>query len=182
LLYVCGTVGTSSAQIRLDGVRAALAGRNIHMVLAQGDWSSASGSAAVQHWLRTRITTVKACVVGAQNDTMAISARAALVSGALELKQPELMDVPVTGCDGTPAQGQACVRSHELRATVVIPSSADRAVDELASAFASGRSPEADIVLDVASFPDISSIESPKVPRATAQSFGPHSKASTARG
>jgi ABC-type sugar transport system substrate-binding protein len=179
LLYISGKVGTSSAQLRLDCVKAALAGANIQMVVAQGDWSSASGTAAVQHWLRTRITTASACAVGAQNDSMAIGARAALMSAALELKQPHLMDIPITGCDGTVAQGQACVRSRELSATVVVPSSADRAVDELASAFATGRGPTADIVLDVSSFPELPNIEPPK--NQTGRSVPPRPKAAAAR-
>jgi hypothetical protein len=110
---------------------------------------------------------------------MAIGARAALMSAALELKQPHLMDIPITGCDGTVAQGQACVRSRELSATVVVPSSADRAVDELASAFATGRGPTADIVLDVSSFPELPNIEPPK--NQTGRSVPPRPKAAAAR-
>lgn len=162
LLYIEGRADTSSAQRRLEGLRAVLAGSDVHIVVAQGDWTAASGTAAVQHWLRTRITKASDCVVCAQNDSMAIGARAALVSTALNSKRPELMDVPVTGCDGTMAQGQTCVRSKELSATIVVPSSADRAVDELAASYASGRPPTGDITLDVCSFPDLNTLERPR--------------------
>jgi ABC-type sugar transport system substrate-binding protein len=182
LLYIQGTVGTSSAQHRLEGVKAALAGLNVHLIIAQGDWSAASGTTAVQHWLRTRITTRSDCVVAAQNDSMAIGARAALVSAALELKRPELMDMPVTGCDGTVAQGQAYVRSRELCATVVIPSSADRAVNELALVFASGKVPMVDITLDVSSFPDIARIEKSTPAKPTGLPSSPRPKRASARG
>ena len=144
LLYIQGTFHTSAARLRLAGVRQSLAGLNIRTVMEQGDWSNASGSAAVQRWLRARVaTTSVSCVVGAQNDDMAMGARTTLIESAVELKQPELRDIPVTGCDGTPAQGQVWVRDKELRATVIMPATAARAVDVLAEAFESGKAPSA---------------------------------------
>jgi ABC-type sugar transport system substrate-binding protein len=182
VLYIQGTSLASSAQHRLEGVKGALAGGKVQLVISQGDWSAASGTSAVQHWLRTRIApAVSDCVVGAQNDGMAMGARAALVAAALELKRPELMDVPVTGCDGTVAQGQACVRSRELCATVVVPSSADRAVDAIAAAFASGMVPTADISMDVSSFPDVARIERSKLLKPAARSVNQRTKATLAR-
>ncbi len=181
LLYIQGTVGTSSAQQRLEGFKTALTSSGVDMVIAQGDWSAASGTAAMQHWLRTRIAKASKFVVCAQNDSMAIGARAALVAMALSSKQPELMDVPVIGCDGTVAQGQACVRSRELCATVIVPSSADRAVNELASAFATGRIPAADISLDVSSFPDTAQVEAFSHVKPAARSVNLRAKAPLAR-
>jgi ABC-type sugar transport system substrate-binding protein len=128
------------------------------MVMEQGDWTTVSGTAAAQRWLRARVaTTGSNCVVGAQNDDMAMGARAALISAALELDQPELGDIPVTGCDGTVDQGQAWVRNRDLRATVVMPPTSAKAVDVIALAFGSGKIPTSDIQIEerVYSFPEI---------------------------
>jgi ABC-type sugar transport system substrate-binding protein len=158
LLYIQGTFHTSAARMRLEGVREAISGLNVRKVMEQGDWSNASGAAAVQRWLQARVATAGSnCVVGAQNDDMAMGARAALVSAAHEMRQPELEEIPVTGCDGTVDQGRAWVKNKDLRATVVMPPTAAKAVDVLALAFGSGKIPTSDISVEepVYSFPDL---------------------------
>ncbi|MGA2450876.1 MAG: sugar ABC transporter substrate-binding protein [Polyangiaceae bacterium] len=185
LLYIQGTFLTSAARLRLAGVRETLAGLSIRSVMEQGDWSTGSGAAAVQRWLRARMaTTVKDCVVGAQNDDMAMGARAALVEAAVELKQPELSDIPVTGCDGTGSQGQVWVRDKELAATVVMPPTAAKAVEVLAQAFETGKAPPGDIEVDekARSFPDLELIGAPEPTKSAPRILNARSKALSVRG
>ncbi len=162
LLYITGAFYTSSAQLRLAAVMSELAETDIEMVIKNGDWSVASGTWAAQDWLQKACApAASGCAVGAQNDRMAVGARAALVSAAIELQRPGLLDIPVAGCDGTVAEGQACVRTGELCATVVMPSTADAAVDRLVCAWDSGEIPPAEISMEVRSFPDLSLVARP---------------------
>jgi ABC-type sugar transport system substrate-binding protein len=159
LLYITGTSGTASAELRLEGMKRELTDVEAEIVVEPGDWSMASGVSPVENWLRNRgAETATNLVVGAQNDSMAMGARSALVSAAVAMKHPELADVPVTGCDGTPTYGLELVTTRELAATVVVPPTTDRAVDELAHAFSTGRVPTADISLGVTSFPDLAEV------------------------
>jgi ABC-type sugar transport system substrate-binding protein len=159
LLYITGTAGTASTELRLEGVKRELANVDVEMVIETGDWSMGSGARATEHWLEGRgVSDAANWVVGAQNDSMAMGARSALVSAATALKRPDLLDLPVTGCDGTPSYGQALIGTGQLSATVVIPPTTGRAVDELAQAFSSGRAPTLDISLEVSSFPDLADL------------------------
>jgi ABC-type sugar transport system substrate-binding protein len=130
-----------------------IAGAPIQVVTFNSDWSAAGGESATREWLRIFAgRSLPACVVGAQNDDMAMGARKALLTGASELQRTAR--VPVTGCDGTPSYGQRLVMAGELAATVVIPPVSGRAVKEIASMLDTGRSPQAEIVVKVSSFPD----------------------------
>jgi ABC-type sugar transport system substrate-binding protein len=158
LLYITGSAGTASADQRLEGVKRELANVDVEIVVEKGDWSMSSGARATERWLEGRgASNLSHWVVGAQNDSMAMGARSALLAAAARKRQ-ELADIPVTGCDGTPTYGQVLVTSGQLAATVVIPPTADRAVDELAQSFWSGRAPGADISLEVSSFPDLADL------------------------
>lgn len=98
---------------------------------------------------------VSECVVGAQNDSMAVGARGALMEEAVTRIRPELRDVRVTGCDGSVAYGQQWVLDKQLTATVIIPPTAGRAVHEVMRALADRRPPIADISINVTSFPEL---------------------------
>jgi ABC-type sugar transport system substrate-binding protein len=152
LFYIRGTVGAASAELRLEGVQSELANTGIKMVIENGDWSVVSGERALQSRLRVPgAFTGSNWIVGAQNDLMAVGARSALLAAA-ESKRPELAEIPVTGCDGTRTYGQTMVRTRKLAATVIVPPTAERALDELAQAFLSGRAPTADVLLEATSF------------------------------
>ncbi|MGA2448684.1 MAG: substrate-binding domain-containing protein [Polyangiaceae bacterium] len=153
VFYVRGAVGAASAEMRLEGVQRELANTDIKMVIENGDWSLVSGERAIQSRLRTPgAFTGSNWIVGAQNDLMAVGARSALQAAAAELKRPELAEIPVTGCDGTRTYGQTMVRTRKLAATVVLPPTAERAIDDLAQAFSSGKTPTVDVLLEAASF------------------------------
>jgi ribose transport system substrate-binding protein len=154
LFYVQGPLSTSSARLRLAGVQAETSGSPVRMTVAGGNWSEESGFQATMSWLRSAPDrNWGACVVGAQNDTMALGAHRALQEMATAKGLAEIMKVRVTGCDGAPNYGQRFVAEKILSATVVIPLTTGRAIDELTAALDRGKAVVADVSLEVASFP-----------------------------
>jgi ABC-type sugar transport system substrate-binding protein len=148
VLYVEGPPDTSAAQERRQGMEKAIRDAGIETKMLSGDWTEASGEKAVSSWLRLK--TSEACrpdVVGAQNDAMAVGARKAILS-----LREGWSDVRFTGCDGLPEGGQHLVRSGELAATILGPTTTGPAVDLLATAL-QGRTPPAELVLEPRSFP-----------------------------
>jgi ABC-type sugar transport system substrate-binding protein len=158
LLYICGPLLTSSASLRLAGVEIVIAGSPVRMAVAAADWSEEGGLRATAGWLNERSRKWRRCVVGAQNDAMALGAREALLQEAQKRDRRELARVPVTGCDGLPSGGQRAVAEGSLTATVVVPTTAGRAVDLLRPALTAGAVPPADVVLAVTSFPDLDTL------------------------
>jgi ribose transport system substrate-binding protein len=156
LLYVHGPLSASSARLRLAGARAEITGSPLRITVAGGNWSEESGFQATMSWLRSAIDrNWGACVVGAQNDTMGLGAHRALQEMATAKNRPEIMKVRIAGCDGAPNYGQRFVAEKVLSATVVIPLTTGRAIDELASALDGGKAVVADVSLEVASFPQL---------------------------
>jgi ribose transport system substrate-binding protein len=160
LLYVQGPILTSSAQKRLLGLQQVLKGTPIKMSTFSADWSQQGGEQAARSWAQVfRHREVPACVVGAQNDSMAMGARKAFADEAVAHKRPDIARIRITGCDGSPSYGQKLVSQRELAATVIIPSAAGRAVDELAAFLDKRRTPPAEVVLEVTPYPDFAFLE-----------------------
>lgn len=159
LFYICGPAATSSARLRLAGLEIELAASSIRMVVGGGDWSVESGFEATKGWLQgNRRHNWAECVIGAQNDSMAMGVHKALLEEATERKRPDLMAVRITGCDGLPGYGQRFVIERVLASTVVIPATTGTAVDKVALALDSGQPPVTDVSLNVTSFPAIESL------------------------
>ncbi|MDP9002804.1 MAG: substrate-binding domain-containing protein [Myxococcota bacterium] len=159
LFYIGGPASTSSARLRLAGVEIELAASSIRMVGGGGDWSVESGFQATKGWLQgNRRYNWAECIVGAQNDSMAMGAHNALLEEATERKRPELMAIRITGCDGLPGYGQRFVHEKVLTSTVVIPPTTGMAVDRIALALDSGQPPATDVSMDVRSFPALETL------------------------
>jgi ABC-type sugar transport system substrate-binding protein len=154
-----GPAATISARQRAAALHSALAGTGVRITPFSSDWSVDGGRRAAKECLG-RILREKTPVdaIAAQNDSMAYGARLALVEAAAETRDPTLARVPILGCDGTPAYGRRLVAEKTLSATVIIPSPASRALDELVAVFAGWRPPAADICLSVSSFPELAVI------------------------
>lgn len=147
VLCVTGPADTSAASERLVGLRETL-GSGYEVKVLNGDWTEASGEKAVAAWLRLKTSEgLRPCVVVSQNDAMAVGARRA-VRGY----RSEWAAVPYTGCDGLPEGGQRLVRSGELAATVVTPTTAGHAVSLVGRALA-GEPLAAEVRLAPRSFP-----------------------------
>jgi ABC-type sugar transport system substrate-binding protein len=159
VLYIHGPLSTSSARLRMTGVDAEVAGSPVRLILQGGDWSVESGQQAVTNWLPSNRRPWSECIIGAQNDSMALGAYNALLEEATEKKRPELLAIRITGCDGLPDYGQRFVVERLLAATVVIPATSGTAVDQVAAALDNGRPPASDVTLAVASFPELDELE-----------------------
>jgi ABC-type sugar transport system substrate-binding protein len=156
LLYVQGPLAATSAERRLAGMREELASTGITVNNVPSDWTSLGAQRVTKSWSQSIGTGhSQSYLVGAQNDDMALGALEALQHLSNTLGQPELASIPVTGCDGTPSFGQRLVSECKLAATVVIPSTAGRAVDAIAMALNTGRPCHRGIELKVASFPPL---------------------------
>ena len=129
-LYVQGPPDTTTAQGRRDGLLEGLQGTAIEVKVLTGDWTETVAERAVAAWLRLKTSEgAHLALVGAQNDSMALGARRAIVA-----HQPEWARLPFTGCDGLPEGGQKLVAQGQLAATVVKPTTAGPAVELVARA------------------------------------------------
>ena len=166
VLYVQGPPDTSAAQQRLAGAQEALAGTPLELKVVDGLWTDESGEQAVRRWLRLkRHDTHHPCIVGCQNDYMAVGARRAL--RGIEAA-PELARLPLTGVDGLAEGGRRLVDNGELAATVIVPSNTGPAIRLLASAIR-GRAPfPAETILPPVSYPHLGALATPRPDRRAA--------------
>jgi ABC-type sugar transport system substrate-binding protein len=160
VLYIRGPLGTSSAIRRFEGVQELLLGARIELFALSSDWTTEGGAQSMRDWLRAfGKPELPKLVVGGQNDAMAMGARNELLEVARVRPHPSLSRIPFVGCDGTPQYGQRLVREGTLTATVIMPPTAGRAVDETAAMLLDGgRRPSAEIVLAPSSFPELSAL------------------------
>ena len=154
VLCVQGSASDASPQERLAGLRDAVESSTVKIVgVVDGNWKEPLAEKAVARWLRLMLPTgVKLDLVSCQADSMAAGARKALQAAAADLGEPRLAHLPITGCAGTPNEGQRYVGEGWLAATVVLPSSGGPAVDLLARAL-DGEPPPADTLLPSHSHP-----------------------------
>jgi ABC-type sugar transport system substrate-binding protein len=156
LIYIRGPLGTFSAERRLAGMQKGLAGSSLRPVIFNSDWSSEGAKRAMGDWIRVfGGRELPPCVVGAQNDSMAMGAREALIKAVGANNRDALKRFAITGCDGSPSYGKRLVSAGELAATVVVPPVSGRALTELASVLDGGPVPPLAITLEVHSYPDV---------------------------
>ncbi len=160
VLCVQGSASSASTGERLAGLRRAVEGSKVEVTgVVDGHWKEALAEKAVARWLRLMLPTgVKLDLVSCQADNMAAGAHRALQAAAAELGDPRLARLPITGCAGTPKEGQRFVSEGWLAATVILPSSGGPAVDLLARALAGEKVPE-DTLLASRSHPPEDALE-----------------------
>ena len=160
LICIRGPLGISSATRRFEGLRQALASTSFNLFSVNSDWTEAGGESAMKEWLQIFGTrALPAFGVAAQNDAMAMGARRALIEWAQVRSGFSTARVPIVGCDGTPTFGQRLTRQKEISATVIMPPTAGKAVEDIAAMVVSGRPrPEAEVTLGPSSFPDLDAI------------------------
>jgi ribose transport system substrate-binding protein len=159
--YIQGPLSTLSAKQRGAALRSGLVGTDIQITSFSGDWSVEGGRLAAKSWLdHEGRGPSENRVVAAQNDSMAYGARVALAEAARQSPDLGLGKIPILGCDGAPAYGHRLVLERALAATVIIPSPASRAVDELVAVLAGWRPPASDICLSVSPFPELAVLAS----------------------
>jgi ABC-type sugar transport system substrate-binding protein len=157
VVYVQGPVGTASAQQRAEAFRRELGDSAYRIESFAGDWSEQAGVRALASWLLPfrQQRSLPDFVVCAQNDSMAMGARKALLEAADATGRPQLKNVRILGCDGSPGYGMRWVVEKKLAATICNVSPGRRAVDEIAVALEMERPPRTDISLSVSSFPEL---------------------------
>jgi ABC-type sugar transport system substrate-binding protein len=155
VLYVTGPSMAASVQERQTGMEAAK-GSLINTINVVGNWNEPSGHDAVAAWLETTRGLVPFDMIGSQNDDMGIGARKALTEAADAFGKPAWRDLPITGVDGLPAVGQRLVDAKTLTATVIMPTTAGRAVELMAQALRGGESPRTVTTLPMMSYPHLS--------------------------
>jgi len=161
LVYIQGPQGTSSTVRRASAMKQELGNlTGVHWSLYNGDWSGESGAQAMKSCLsRLGQSKLQELIVCAQNDDMAFGARRALIdSGGLAQGTPPI----VIGCDGLPNFGKRLVAEGQLTATVVVPSLAGRAIEELFATLRGGPVPPAEVNLSVECYPALARIQRPR--------------------
>jgi ABC-type sugar transport system substrate-binding protein len=155
LLYVQGEATSPSARGRVEGMRAALEGTNIKIVgTLDGNWTAEDAERVVGSWLRIALMGKSQIdLIGCQNDSMATGTLKALHSVAAYLRQPEITQIPLTGCDGVAGVGQKLVREGRLSATVIVPSTGGPAVELMVQAWTRRAPFPTQITLPAVSFP-----------------------------
>jgi ABC-type sugar transport system substrate-binding protein len=141
VLYIEGPSYSTSAQERTAGMMETKP-KNIQITTLKGQWTAESAERAVSSWLRLSTSQkVPVDLVGAQDDSMAMGARAAFEKIKNEEERNRWLGLPFTGCDGVPKTGQKWLRDGLLAATIFIPPLAGKAVDILANAMSTGKQP-----------------------------------------
>ncbi len=158
VLTVTGPLQTSSAQKRLDGLRAVLGSGTFTITVLESNWSSEGARMALEKWLAEQPKGTRPSIVASQNDEMALGARQALRDGSIKLDDAALEKVPITGVDGSPSFGQRLVREKRIIATVDVPSTAGPALQALARSRDTGERPAALMVLPISSYPELTAL------------------------
>ena len=158
ILYVQGRVTTSSAEARHAGLREALAtpGPKIEVVSAlDGNWSAKDTQATLVRWLQLMLPAkLRVDAIACQSDFMAIGALDALKVMADKLGNPALRSLPVLGCDGMTSVGKKLVDENRLAATVIVPTTADKAIELVVADYRNEADMGTEVLLPPRGYPD----------------------------
>ncbi len=155
VLYVQGNLRSLAARDRTAGMLVETRGSGLDVDRIEAGWTRDEALVAVRRWLEVVAPGgLRLDLLGAQNDQIALGALDALQAVARDAQRPDLLAVPVCGCDGTSGTGQRLVSEGALVSTVVLPRSAARAVTLVARLLTTGAVPPALTLLKPASYPD----------------------------
>jgi ribose transport system substrate-binding protein len=161
VLHIQGPSENLAARDRAMGMQMTLP-PSIPVTSLRGQWTEESAQRSVESWLRLNTSQKTPIgVVGAQNDVMAMGARKAFSAMDNLAERDRWLRLPYTGCDGVPKTGQTWVRTGSLAATVVIPTTAGRALAIMAQAIQTGAKPPEKSFTTPESFPPLDQL-SPK--------------------
>lgn len=154
VLYVQGRLRSLAARDRTAGMQEAIEGAGLDVVTIEAGWTAEEGREAAATWMRIALRVNRPLhLIGCQNDMLATGVLEALEIVAHELGRPEIAQIPVTGCDGSPLLGQSLVRKGALRATVVLPRATTRAIELVDGVLRGGALPPGRVLLEPVSFP-----------------------------
>jgi len=160
ILYVLGDTAASSARDRRKGMIEVVGGdAALSIEEVDGLWSRKEARESVAKWLSHASHRGDwPDLIGCQNDAMAMGAREALADAARLYATPSLLEVPVTGGDGLPEEGQKWVSERKLAATVVAPLTTAVAVDAVVRSWRAGVPMPLVTQLGVSSLPAIEAL------------------------
>jgi ribose transport system substrate-binding protein len=120
VLYIEGPSRSSSAQKRTEGMLETKLPQ-IKISTLKANWTSESATRAVSSWLSLSTSrSTRIDLVAAQDDAMAMGARESFKRVTDNEERARWLSLPLTGCDGQPATGQAWVREKLLTATIYL--------------------------------------------------------------
>jgi ribose transport system substrate-binding protein len=158
VLHIQGPSENSTARDRTLGLQATLP-PHIHVTTLRGQWTEESAQRSVESWLRLNTSQkVSIGAVAGQNDAMAMGARKAFSTLDSTTDRDRWLRLPYLGCDGVTKTGQSWVRTGMLAATVVIPTTAGRAISILHQALLTDLRPPERTFTTPESFPPVSQL------------------------
>ena len=155
VLYIEGPALSVTSQIRRRTLDDGLRGSNVRIAKTlRADWTEAGAKHVVSSWVQLKLDPgLRPDLIAAQNDTMAVGTREALL-----VTRPEWVEIPMTGCDGLPNGGQELVKRGVLAATIVKPTTAGAGVALVARALRGGSLPPSPVILSPHSYPTVESL------------------------
>ena len=158
VLHIQGPSENTTAKDRTTGLQMALPA-HIPVTTLRGQWTEESAQRSVDSWLRLN-TSQKATIsaVAGQNDAMAMGARKAFSLLDNTTDRDRWLRLPYVGCDGVTKTGQSWVRTGMLAATVIIPTTAGRAVSIMHQALLTGSRPPERTFTTPESFPPVTQL------------------------
>jgi inositol transport system substrate-binding protein len=133
VLYIQGSRRSLSGRDRTRGMEEVVAGSSLEITPVEAGFSTDEARKAVLHRLELlgRIH-ARVDLIGCQTDQIALGALKALDEVAVQLGQPEIAKIPVTGCDATPELGQKLVEGGRMAASISLPHVTGPAVEAVA--------------------------------------------------
>jgi ABC-type sugar transport system substrate-binding protein len=158
VLYIEGPSQSLSARERTSGMLETKPS-NVQVKMLKAQWTEESAVHAVKSWLKLATSqSASTNLVGAQDDSMAKGARKAFQEIANHDERSRWLSLPLTGCDGQPATGQAWLREKWLTATIYIPPLTGQAMEILAKAIQDGSQPPEHALTTSYSIPALESL------------------------
>jgi len=158
VLHIQGPSENTTAKDRTTGLQATLP-HHIPVTTLRGQWTEESAQRSVESWLRLNTSQkVSISAIAGQNDAMAMGARKAFSTLDNNTDRDRWLRIPYVGCDGVTKTGQSWVRTGLLAATVIIPTSAGRAISIMHQALLSGTRPPERTFTTPESFPPVTQL------------------------
>jgi ribose transport system substrate-binding protein len=159
VLYIQGPTETDAAKLRMAGMLETKPAQ-IQVKTIKAQWTEASAFKAINNWLQlTTSQRAQIDVISAQNDAMAAGARKAFQQFAANDVKDHWSGVPFLGVDGVPKTGQAWVKQGLLKATIVTPPLAGRAVEMVIDAMKTGKFPPEVTFMEPRSYPPLQALQ-----------------------
>jgi ABC-type sugar transport system substrate-binding protein len=162
LLCLQGPSGSPVTALRLTGMEETKPANIDLKFLRSAHWTEEGGYNAVAGWLRLS-TSHDADIIGimGQSDLIALGAYRAFREHAQGKKRDHWLGLPFLGVNGLKL-GRDAVQRGTLAATVVVPPTADVAIESLVRAYREGVRPEERIFVTPKSFPDLAVLALPR--------------------